>query len=62
VASAYFTVNAFALLRRQLESLGRMCFLFGQPQFVKSLDPTRASAGRGLSVECLLLSCFQNFH
>jgi hypothetical protein len=41
VVSAYFTIYAFGALKSQLESIDRMRFLFGEPNFIKSLDPKR---------------------
>ncbi len=41
VVSAYFTIYAFQALKEQLVSIESMRFLFGEPRFVKSLDPDR---------------------
>lgn len=41
VVSAYFTIYAFEKLKEQLQSIERMDFLFGEPRFVRSLDPER---------------------
>jgi ERCC4-related helicase len=41
VVSAYFTIYAYAALREQLDAIGQMQFLFGEPRFVNSLDPSR---------------------
>ena len=41
VVSAYFTIYGFDALKTQLEAIEEMRFLFGEPNFIKSLDPTR---------------------
>src|SRR5215213_3666066 len=41
VVSAYFTIYAFEALKEQLLDIERMDFLFGEPRFVRSLDPER---------------------
>ena len=41
VVSAYFTIYAFAALKEQLNSINGLRFLFGEPRFLKSLDPER---------------------
>jgi len=40
--SAYFTIYAYAALKNELDTIQRLRFLFGEPRFVKSLDPDRA--------------------
>jgi hypothetical protein len=39
VVSAYFTIYAYAALRPQLDTVEQMNFLFGEPRFIKGLDP-----------------------
>ncbi len=39
--SAYFTIYAFDALKDSLASIESLRFLFGEPRFVKSLDPDR---------------------
>ena len=39
--SAYFTIYAYAALKNQLDEIDHLQFLFGEPQFIKSLDPDR---------------------
>lgn len=39
--SAYFTIYAYGALKDQLDSIEHLRFLFGEPQFVKSLDPDK---------------------
>jgi len=41
VVSAYFTIYAFDALKEHLSSIGHLNFLFGEPRFVKALDPDR---------------------
>ena len=41
VVSAYFTIYAHAALRDELNALGKVRFLFGEPRFIKALDPSR---------------------
>ncbi len=41
VVSAYFTIYAYAALKNWLDRIGHMDFLFGEPSFVKSLDPAK---------------------
>ncbi|MBE7537698.1 MAG: ATP-dependent helicase [Opitutaceae bacterium] len=39
LVTAYFTVFAYDRLRAQLDSLGRIRLLFGEPAFIQTLDP-----------------------
>ena len=41
VVSAYFTIYAFEALKEHLVSIESMRFLFGEPRFIRSLDPAR---------------------
>jgi hypothetical protein len=41
IVSAYFTIYAFDALRDQLTEIDRLRFLFGEPRFVRSVDPDR---------------------
>ncbi|MBI2924101.1 MAG: hypothetical protein HYY24_00155 [Verrucomicrobia bacterium] len=41
VVSAYFTIYAYAALKGYLDEIEHMDFLFGEPTFVKSLDPEK---------------------
>jgi SNF2 family DNA or RNA helicase len=36
--SAYFTVHAYQALRDELESAGKLRFLFGEPSFIRSIE------------------------
>jgi SNF2 family DNA or RNA helicase len=42
VVSAYFTVYAYEALKKSLDNIGHMDFLFGEPRFIRSLDPERS--------------------
>ena len=39
--SAYFTIYAYEALKRQLEEIDSLKFLFGEPRFITSLDPEK---------------------
>ncbi|MDZ4198018.1 MAG: helicase-related protein [Kiritimatiellia bacterium] len=39
--SAYFTIYAYEALREQLEAAESLRFLFGEPRFVRNLDPEK---------------------
>jgi hypothetical protein len=39
--SAYFTIYAYERLKEQLDSIDHLDFLFGEPRFVKSIDPDK---------------------
>jgi SNF2 family DNA or RNA helicase len=41
IVSAYFTIYAYAALEGKLEQIERLRFLFGEPRFVRQLDPDR---------------------
>ncbi|MDZ4819817.1 MAG: helicase-related protein [Planctomycetota bacterium] len=41
VVSAYFTIYAFDALSAQLQRIRGMRFLFGEPRFIRSLDPEK---------------------
>ena len=41
VVSAYFTIYAYEALSRNLNSIDKLRFLFGEPLFVQSLDPEK---------------------
>ena len=42
IVSAYFTINAFNALETTLTEIKELRFLFGEPDFIKSLDPENA--------------------
>lgn len=41
VVSAYFTIHAYKALSTELDSIEKLKFLFGEPQFISSLDPEK---------------------
>ena len=41
IVSAYFTIYAFEAMKDKLEMIDHLRFLFGEPRFVKSLDPEK---------------------
>ncbi len=41
IVSAYFTIYAFEALKSQLLSIDHLDFLFGEPKFIRSLDPEK---------------------
>ncbi len=43
VVSAYFTIYAYDALRENLDQIDHLDFLFGEPRFVKSLDPEKTA-------------------
>ena len=40
IVSAYFTIYAYAALRNELDQIEKLRFLFGEPRFLRSLDPS----------------------
>ncbi|MCB8945208.1 MAG: DEAD/DEAH box helicase family protein [Ardenticatenaceae bacterium] len=44
IVSAYFTIYAYAALKEELDSIEELRFLFGEPRFLKSLDPDKTDA------------------
>ena len=41
VVSAYFTIFAYDALREQLNGIDSLKFLFGEPRFIRALDPEK---------------------
>jgi len=41
VVSAYFTIYAYYNLQQELDKIESMRFLFGEPTFIKEVDPTQ---------------------
>ncbi len=39
--SAYFTIYAYSALKSELDQISHLRFLFGEPQFIQSLDPDK---------------------
>ena len=44
IVSAYFTIYAFHKLKDNLSGINKLNFLFGEPTFIKSLDPEKANS------------------
>jgi hypothetical protein len=43
IVSAYFTIYAYAALQAELDDLAGVRFLFGEPRFVRAIDPERTN-------------------
>lgn len=43
IVSAYFTIYAYHKLKDKLDSIKELNFLFGEPTFLKSIDPTKTN-------------------
>ncbi len=43
IVSAYFTIYAYRQLKNNLDSIKKLQFLFGEPTFIKSLDPDKVN-------------------
>ncbi|HPS63991.1 MAG TPA: phospholipase D-like domain-containing protein, partial [Ignavibacteria bacterium] len=43
IVSAYFTIYAYNQLKEKLENINHLNFLFGEPTFIKSLDPSKTN-------------------
>src|SRR5881227_2902700 len=43
--TAYFTIYGYAALREELETIERLRLLFGEPRFIREVDPDK-SAGK----------------
>lgn len=41
IVSAYFTIYAYAALQDELDSIEGLRFLFGEPRFVRAVDPDK---------------------
>src|SRR5882724_1254923 len=44
VVSAYFTIHAYEALATELDAIGELRFLFGEPGSIGTLDPDRTVA------------------
>ena len=44
IVSAYFTIYTYDALKNELDRINRLRFLFGEPSFIKSVDPDRSTA------------------
>jgi hypothetical protein len=45
IVSAYFTIYAYGALKEQLKKIAGLRFLFGEPRFVKSVNPRVTASG-----------------
>ncbi len=43
VVSAYFTIYAYNQLKGQLDRINHLRFLFGEPAFIKAIDPAKTN-------------------
>lgn len=43
IVSAYFTIYAFAELQAKLENIQELRFLFGEPHFIRQIDPEKTA-------------------
>jgi len=43
IVSAYFTIYAYHHLKNNLDNINHLKFLFGEPRFIKSLDPDKTN-------------------
>ncbi len=43
IVSAYFTIYAYGQLKEDLDSISRLRFLFGEPSFIRGLDPAKTN-------------------
>jgi len=69
IVSAYFTIYAYEQLKEKLHAIDHLNFLFGEPRFVKSLDPSktdtksfkiedeRLALNNRLQQKCLAMEC-----
>jgi len=46
IVSAYFTIHAYQALKKNLDGVERLRFLFGEPRFIGSLDPEKTERKR----------------
>lgn len=44
IVSAYFTIYAYHALKETLDQIDQLRFLFGEPRFLRAIDPERAEA------------------
>ena len=43
IVSAYFTIYAYNQLKENLDSIKQLRFLFGEPTFIKAIDPSKTN-------------------
>ena len=51
--SAYFTIYAYDALKAQLNGIDHLRFLFGEPSFLKAMDPDRTET-KAFAIGCTL--------
>jgi SNF2 family DNA or RNA helicase len=75
IVSAYFTIYAYDRLRDELDGIDHLRFLFGEPSFLKRLDPTKDNQrnfviepttgdiklGKRLAQNAVALACYNWF-
>jgi hypothetical protein len=44
IVSAYFTIYAYHHLKDNLDGINKLRFLFGEPTFIKAMDPDKVNA------------------
>jgi len=44
IVSAYFTIYAYHKLKKNFDGINKLNFLFGEPTFIKSLDPEKVNS------------------
>jgi Helicase conserved C-terminal domain/PLD-like domain/SNF2-related domain len=44
IVSAYFTIHAYEKMKNELDGIKNLRFLYGEPTFIKSLDPEKVKA------------------
>ena len=60
IVSAYFTPSAYWLLKEQLNNIGGLRFLFGEPTFVQSLNADKSRQSFGIADDGIALeSCLR---
>jgi len=50
IVSAYFTIYAYHQLKNNLDGIKQLKFLFGEPTFIKSMDPNKVNT-RNFKIE-----------
>lgn len=43
IVSAYFTIYAYSYLKNELDTIDKLHFLFGEPTFIKAVDPSKVN-------------------
>lgn len=50
IVSAYFTIYAYQYLKEEMNGIANLRFLFGEPTFLRSIDPAKANK-KGIGIE-----------